>query len=50
MKVALLSTVIESVPPAKYGGTERVVATLATGLTELGHDVTVYASADSDLM
>lgn len=37
----------ESVPPKLYGGTERVIASLCDGLVELGHDVTLFASADS---
>lgn len=35
------------VPPVAYGGTERVVAALATELVRRGHDVTVFASGDS---
>jgi glycosyltransferase involved in cell wall biosynthesis len=35
------------VPPEAYGGTERVVALLADGLVEAGHDVTLFASGDS---
>jgi glycosyltransferase involved in cell wall biosynthesis len=35
------------VPPPAYGGTERVVAALASELTRRGHDVTVFASGDS---
>jgi glycosyltransferase involved in cell wall biosynthesis len=37
------------VPPPRYGGTERVVGTLATGLHELGHDVTLFAAGDSNV-
>jgi glycosyltransferase involved in cell wall biosynthesis len=37
----------ESVPPAAYGGTERVVAYLTEELVRLGHDVTLFASGDS---
>jgi len=37
----------ESVPPASYGGTERVVANLTDELVWLGHDVTLFASGDS---
>ena len=47
MRVALVSPLHESVPPRLYGGTERVVAYLADELVALGHDVTLYASADS---
>lgn len=49
MRIALLSPLFESVPPLLYGGTERVVANLARGLVEQGHDVTVYASGDSQV-
>jgi glycosyltransferase involved in cell wall biosynthesis len=31
-----------------YGGTERIVYTLAKEWTAMGHDVTLYASGDSD--
>ncbi|MGH7751191.1 MAG: glycosyltransferase, partial [Gemmatimonadales bacterium] len=35
------------IPPARYGGTERVVAWLAAGLAELGHEVTLLAGKGS---
>jgi len=38
---------MESVPPKKYGGTERVVSNLTEGLVARGHEVTLFASADS---
>lgn len=47
MKVAQVSPLYESVPPACYGGTERVVSYLTEALVELGHDVTLFASGDS---
>lgn len=47
MKIALLTPFEEPVPPEKYGGTERVVYSLAKGLVNLGHDVTLFASGDS---
>jgi glycosyltransferase involved in cell wall biosynthesis len=37
----------ESVPPHGYGGTERVVSYLTEELVREGHDVTLYASGDS---
>jgi glycosyltransferase involved in cell wall biosynthesis len=37
----------ESVPPRLYGGTERVVAHLSDALVQMGHDVTLFASADA---
>lgn len=47
MRLALLAPVALPVPPAGYGGTERVVAWLADGLADRGHDVTLFASAES---
>jgi glycosyltransferase involved in cell wall biosynthesis len=35
------------VPPALYGGTERVVSYLTEALVGMGHDVTLFASGDS---
>ncbi len=37
----------ESVPPARYGGTEAVVHLLTEELVALGHAVTLFASGDS---
>ena len=47
LKIAQVAPLYESVPPAQYGGTERVVANLTDELVRLGHDVTLFASADS---
>ena len=47
LKIAQVAPLFESVPPAHYGGTERVVANLADELVRLGHQVTLFASADS---
>src|SRR3990167_7770448 len=47
MKIALLAPPYLSVPPKKYGGTEKIVSLLAGGLVELGHDVTLFATCDS---
>lgn len=47
MRLAFLSPLAESVPPARYGGTERVVAWLVDELVARGHDVTLFASGDS---
>jgi len=38
----------ESVPPKCYGGTERVVSYLTEELVQQGHDVTLFASGDSE--
>jgi glycosyltransferase involved in cell wall biosynthesis len=47
MKIAQISPLYEAVPPKLYGGTERVVAQLCEALVDLGHDVTLFASADA---
>ena len=48
MKIAQIAPLAESVPPKLYGGTERVVSYLTEELVRLGHDVTLFASADSE--
>jgi glycosyltransferase involved in cell wall biosynthesis len=48
MRIAQISPLFESVPPHLYGGTERIVANLTKALVELGHEVTVFASRDSN--
>ncbi len=47
MRIALLAPLAERVPPDLYGGTELVVSLLCEGLTQRGHDVTLFASGDS---
>ena len=47
MRIAQVSPLIESVPPKGYGGTERVVSYLTEELVARGHEVTLFASADS---
>ncbi len=47
MKIAQISPLHEAVPPALYGGTERIVAYLSDALIALGHEVTLFASADA---
>jgi Glycosyltransferase Family 4 len=47
MKIAQIAPLMESVPPRLYGGTERVVSYLTDELVRLGHEVTLFASADS---
>lgn len=48
MKIGIISPVWFPVPPEGYGGTERVVSLLADGLVDAGHDVTLFASGDSE--
>lgn len=47
MKIAQVAPLIESVPPRLYGGTERVVSYLTEELVRQGHEVTLFASGDS---
>ncbi|WP_026872001.1 glycosyltransferase family 4 protein [Inquilinus limosus] len=47
MRIAQIAPLCEAVPPRLYGGAERIVAILCDTLTDLGHDVTLFASADS---
>jgi len=48
MKIAQVAPLHESVPPKLYGGTERVVSYLTEELVRMGHQVTLYASGDSE--
>src|SRR5947209_2715203 len=47
MKIAQVSPLYESCPPRLYGGTERIVHYLTEELVGLGHEVTLFASGDS---
>src|SRR5262245_54273371 len=47
MRIAQIAPLIESVPPRFYGGTERIVSYLCEELVAQGHDVTLFASGDS---
>jgi glycosyltransferase involved in cell wall biosynthesis len=48
LRIAQVAPLYERVPPLLYGGTERVVAHLTDELVRRGHDVTVFASGDSE--
>jgi len=47
MRIAQVPPLYEAVPPRFYGGTERVVAHLTDALVDLGHEVTLFASAEA---
>ena len=47
MRIAMLAPLTEAVPPARYGGTERVVSVLTEELIRRGYAVTLFASGDS---
>src|ERR1700683_4066520 len=48
LRIAQIAPLYESVPPKLYGGTERVVSYLTEELVRLGHEVTLFASGDSE--
>jgi glycosyltransferase involved in cell wall biosynthesis len=48
MRIAMVAPLAEDVPPKKYGGTERVVSVLTEELVRRGHDVTLFATAESE--
>ena len=47
LRIAQVAPLYESVPPRYYGGTERIVSYLTEELVAQGHDVTLFASGDS---
>ncbi len=47
MKIAQIAPLWETVPPTTYGGTELVVSRLTEELVRRGHEVTLFASGDS---
>ena len=47
LRIAQVAPLYESVPPRHYGGTERIVSYLTEELVAQGHDVTLFASGDS---
>jgi glycosyltransferase involved in cell wall biosynthesis len=48
VRIAQIAPLAESVPPKLYGGTERIVSYLTEELVALGHQVTLFASGDSE--
>jgi glycosyltransferase involved in cell wall biosynthesis len=48
MRIAQVAPLNECVPPPLYGGTERVVSYLTEALVAQGHEVTLFASGDSE--
>ena len=50
MRIAITTDPAIPVPPLYYGGIERVVDMLITGLLERGHDVTLFAHKESRVL
>ncbi len=47
LRIAMVAPVAQSVPPVRSGSVETVTAILTEGLVARGHDVTLFATADS---
>lgn len=47
MKIAQIATLTESVPPTWHGGIENIISLITEELVERGHEVFLFASADS---
>jgi glycosyltransferase involved in cell wall biosynthesis len=47
LRVAQIAPLYERIPPKLYGGTERVVSYITEELVRRGHQVTLFASGDS---
>jgi glycosyltransferase involved in cell wall biosynthesis len=49
LRIAVLSPLVLPIPPSRYAGTERVIATLVEELHQRGHHVTLFAAGDSEV-
>ena len=49
LRIAQVAPPLERVPPRAYGGTERVIHELVGQLVAHGHEVTTFASGDSEV-
>jgi glycosyltransferase involved in cell wall biosynthesis len=49
LRIGVLSPPMLPIPPARYAGTERIVAALVEGLHGRGHQVTLFAPGDSQV-
>jgi glycosyltransferase involved in cell wall biosynthesis len=49
MRIAITADPMLPVPPSLYGGIERIIDLLVRGLLDRGHDVTLFAHADSEV-
>src|SRR6187200_792567 len=47
LRIGMIASIAHRTPPRGYGPWEQVASTLAEGLVALGHDVTLFATADS---
>jgi glycosyltransferase involved in cell wall biosynthesis len=49
LRIAQVAPPLERVPPERYGGTERIIYELIVELVQRGHEVTTFASGDSEV-
>ncbi|MEO7235971.1 MAG: glycosyltransferase family 4 protein, partial [Lapillicoccus sp.] len=47
MRIGLISSIAHRTPPRDYGPWEQVASTLTEGFVARGHEVTLFATADS---
>ena len=47
LRIGVIASIAHRTPPRGYGPWEQVASTLAEGLVRLGHEVTLFATADS---
>jgi glycosyltransferase involved in cell wall biosynthesis len=47
MRIAQIAPLYETVPPTRYGGTERIISYLTEALVASGHQVTLFAAGGS---
>ncbi len=47
LRIAQIAPLWITIPPEKYGGIERIIAMLCDGLTDRGHEITLFASPGS---
>lgn len=47
LRIAVIASIAHRTPPRGYGPWEQVASTLTEGLVALGHEVTLFATADS---
>jgi glycosyltransferase involved in cell wall biosynthesis len=47
MKIGVIASIAHRLPPRNYGPWEQIAATLTDGFVDNGHDVTLFATADS---
>jgi len=47
LRIAVIASIAHRTPPSGYGPWEQVASMLTEGLVGLGHDVTLFATADS---